>query len=129
MAGIRTVMVTTPRLLRDIIKQLAVNRIDLDVIAELNVRHMLARRLRAIRPDLVVIGLRPNETVAVIRALLTQVPDTKFITLSSNGRSALGFELRLYQTDLGDASLDGLIDFIRNRPSNLDIQLQPREKI
>jgi chemotaxis response regulator CheB len=119
--GIRTVMVTTPAMLRDLIKRLAVGRVELDVVAEFNVRRALARRLTTIRPDLVVIGLRRNETDAVIRTLLARMPATKFIGFSSNGRTTLGYELRLYQTELGDASPDVLIDFIRSCASDLDV--------
>lgn len=129
MRGIRTVMVTTPTLLRDVIKQLMVNRVELDVVAELNVRRGLTRTLEAIRPDLVVIGLRSNESVSAIRALLTRIPATKFIALSGNGRSALGFELRLYRTDLGEASPDLLIEFISNCASKPTFPLDHRRKV
>jgi hypothetical protein len=127
-AGIRTVMVTTPGVLRDLFKRLAANRVELDVVAEFNMRDALARRLKTIRPELVVIGLRRNETDAVIRTLLTQLPATKLITFSSNGRSVLGFELRLHQIDLADASQDALARFISDRAANLNIQTRPRRK-
>jgi DNA-binding NarL/FixJ family response regulator len=117
---IRTVMVTTPAMLRDLIKRLAVGRVELDVVAEFSARRALARRLKTIRPDLVVIGLRGDESDALIRRLLMLVPATKFIAFSSSGRSALGFELRLYQTDLSDASPDALLDFIRSGIGNFE---------
>ncbi|HUN41679.1 MAG TPA: hypothetical protein VMU81_15440 [Acetobacteraceae bacterium] len=115
MTGIRTVMVTTPALLRDVIKQLIARRVELDVVAELTERRALPRRLEAIRPDLVIIGLRRTESVALIRTLLLRVPGAKIIALSSDGRSAFGFELCLYQTNLGDASPDRLSEFVKSR--------------
>jgi hypothetical protein len=111
---IRTVMVTTPAMLRDIIKRLAVGRVELDVIAEFRARHALVRRLTAIQPDLVVVGLRRGEPDAVIHRLIMVVPATKFIAFSGDGSTALGFELRLYQTDLGEVSPDAFMDFIRS---------------
>lgn len=120
MAGIRTVMVTTPGVLRDLIKRLAVDRVELEVVAEFAARRGLARRLKAMRPSLVVMGLRRNETTATIRALLVQVPDAKFVTFSSNGRSTLGFELRLYETDLGNTSPNALTEFINTCASTFN---------
>jgi DNA-binding NarL/FixJ family response regulator len=115
LTGIRTAMVTTPALLRDLIRQLMASRVELDVVAELTERRELPRRLEAIHPDLVIIGLRRSESTVLIHSLLLRVPAAKFITLSSDGRSALGFELRLYQTDLGDASADRLSEFVASR--------------
>jgi hypothetical protein len=108
-------MVTTPPMLRDIVKRVAAGRVELDVVAEFNARHVLARRLMSIQPDLVVIGLRPGEPDAVIRRLIMIVPGTKFIVFSGDGRTAFGFELRLYQTDLSDTSPDTFAGFIRRR--------------
>jgi len=114
MSGIRTVVVTTPAMLLDLIKRLALSRVDLDIVAEFKARHALGRRLGKIRPDLVVIGLRGNENDAVIRDLLEALPTAKFIAFAANGRAARGVELRLYHTDLGDAPPDKLVDFIRS---------------
>jgi DNA-binding NarL/FixJ family response regulator len=115
-------MVTTPALLRDVIKQLITSRVELDVVAELTERRELPQRLEAIRPDLVIIGLRRSESIVLIHTLLLRVPAAKFIALSSDGRSAFGFELRLYQTNLGDASPDRLSEFVKSRvaPSSPD---------
>jgi len=112
--GIRTVVVTTPAMLRDLIKCLARGQVELDIVAEFTARRALARQLRKLRPDLILIGLRHHETDAVIRDLLRLLPTAKFIAFSANGRTAQGFELRLYRTDLGDVPPEGLIDFIRD---------------
>ena len=89
-SGIRTVMVTTPTMLRDLIERLAQGRVQLDIIAEFDARHDLARRLTSMRPDLVVIGLGRNETDGIIRGLLRMLPATKFIAFPAmaGGRSA-----------------------------------------
>lgn len=113
MSGIRTVVVTMPAMLRDLIKRLALGRVELEIVAEFKARHGLARRLGEIRPDLVVIGLRGSEDDAVIRNLLAVVPTAKIIAFPASGRAARGFELRLYHTELGEAPPEGLVDFIR----------------
>jgi hypothetical protein len=113
LSGIRTVIVTIPALLRDLIERLAWDRVELDIVAEFKVRRGLARQLAELRPGLVVIGLRANEADAVVRDLLALVPKARFIAFSANGRGANGFELRLYQTDLTDLPPDGLVDFMR----------------
>jgi len=110
---IRTVMVSTPTMLRDVITRLAVGRVELDVVQEFTARHALAQRLEAIKPDLVVIGLRRREPDALIRRLLSLMPMTRFIVFSGDGRTMSGLELRLYQTDLSDASPDRFFNFIR----------------
>jgi hypothetical protein len=87
-SGIRTVIVTTPAMLRDLIKRLALGRVDLEIVAEFTARHALARRLSKIRPDLLIIGLRGNEDDAVIRNLLAAIPTAKVIAFPASGRAA-----------------------------------------
>lgn len=113
MAGIRTVMVTTPALLGDLIKRLAVERIGLEIVAQFSGRRGLARQLQRLRPHLVIIGLHKDETDRVIRALLMHLPSSKFITLSDDGRKIVGHELRHSQIELSTLSPEGFIDFIR----------------
>jgi DNA-binding NarL/FixJ family response regulator len=120
-AGIRTVMVTTPALLGDLIRRLAVGHVELDIVAELSGRRALAKQLQQLRPHLVIIGLRENETDALIRALLAQLPSSKFIALTSDGRSIVGYELRLNRISLSNSSPDDLIDFVGAITADLDI--------
>jgi ketopantoate reductase len=112
-SGVRTVIVTLPVFWRDLINQLSIDRVSLDIVAEFNVRSHLARDLQVIQPDLVIIGLRHNETERVIRRMLAVVPATKFIAFLHNGRTILGFELRLQRKNLADAPPYTLIEFIR----------------
>src|SRR5262245_8902603 len=113
-------MVTVPGLLGDLIKRLAVGRIELDIVAHLNARRALSKRLQRLCPDLVIIGLRENETDTEIGALLAELPSSKFIALSSDGRSIMGYELRLSQIKLSDLSPEVLVNFIGGSASNLD---------
>jgi hypothetical protein len=111
-AGIRTVMVTTPALLGDLIKRLAVGRVKLDIVAQLSERRGLAQRLQRLRPHLIIIGLREGETDAEIRGLLLRLPSSKFIALGDDGCSITGYELRLNRISLADFSPEAFIDFI-----------------
>jgi hypothetical protein len=110
--GIRTVMVTVPAMLGDLIKHLAVGRVELQILAELDTRRGLVRRLKALRPDLIVIGFETNGFEMAIRSLLTQQPGCRLIVLRPDGR-IVGYELRLHRTRLSERTPDGLIDFIR----------------
>jgi DNA-binding NarL/FixJ family response regulator len=111
-AGIRAVMVTTPAMLRDLIRQLAEGRIDLEIVAELDTRKDLVRRLKALRPALVVIGFARNEGEGFVRALLKRLPALRIIALGPDNRMT-GYEFQLRRSRLDDRSPDGLISFIR----------------
>jgi DNA-binding NarL/FixJ family response regulator len=110
-ARIRAVMVTTPAMLSDLIASLAPMR--LDIVAELSDRRDLLANPRQLRPDLVVIGLAAVETDAAVRALQEGLPATKFLALSADGRSILGYLSGMRRVELTDAPPQALIDFLR----------------
>jgi hypothetical protein len=66
-----------------------------------------------LHPDLVVIGMRAHESDGLIRKLITLIPTARFIVFTAGGRSARGFELRLFCTQLTDMPPAELVDFIR----------------
>lgn len=113
MAAIRTVMVTTPAMLGDLIKSLAIGRVQLDVVAEIDGRRALQRQLHRLQPDLVIIGLRRSETPDTVTELLASLPKTKFIAVLHNGRLT-GYELQLRQTSFSELSPEALIHFINS---------------
>jgi hypothetical protein len=100
-------------MLSDLVKTLALGRVELDVVAELRTRQALARRLPALRPDLVIIGLHPSESDSIVRTLLMRTPKAKFIAFSADGRTVIGYELQLYKAALSEMSPDGFIGFVR----------------
>lgn len=124
MSGIRTVIVTLPEFVRDLLSQLSIDRVNLDIVAELRVRSRLAQNLQLIQPQLVIIGLRRNETDKIIRQMLTVVPATKFIAFLHSGRKILGLQLCLQRKNLTDAPPNGLLDFIR-RSVESDFSCRP----
>jgi hypothetical protein len=89
LARIRAVIVTVPAMLNDLIASLARTRIDM--VAELGDRDGLLANLQRLRPDLVVIGLGATESDAAVRASQQGLPATKFLALSADGRSVVGY--------------------------------------
>jgi hypothetical protein len=110
--GIRTVMVTVPAMLGDLIERLAIERAHLEIVGQLDRRTGIVRRLKTLRPALVVIGFEDGSAETTIRSLLRQLPDTKFIALRPDGR-IVGYELRLHRNKLSERSPAALIEFIR----------------
>jgi hypothetical protein len=111
-AGIRAAFVTTPAMLSDLIKALARDRVEFEVLGEFDNRRELERKLPPLRPNLVVIGLRENENYEAVISMLMSVPRAKFIAFSNDGREALGIELRIQRMPLTDLSPNTLFDFI-----------------
>jgi hypothetical protein len=105
-------MVTTPALLSDVIGRLTVGHIELDLVGRLSGRRALIWRLNRLHPDLVIIGLRATEGEAFILSLLMELPHTKLIAILPDGRSMVGYELRLSHVELSALSPCELIDFI-----------------
>ncbi len=118
MNAIRAVMVTMPPLVGDLIKQLTTGHVDLEVVGEFGSRHDVAHGLLALRPDLVVIGLRRNEGEAVVLRLLELTPRAKVVAVTHDGRNILGFELQ--RRRFSDLSPHDLLDFIRDRGVDRD---------
>jgi len=113
--GIRTVMITMPAMMGDLIKRLAVGRVHLDIVAEIHDRRAIARRLAALHPGLVIIGIEESERDDDVRTLLQRLPTSKFIAVGSNGR-IVGYELCLRRSKLSELSPEGLIGFICAAP-------------
>jgi len=81
-------------------------------VAQLDGRRALAERLTPLRPHLIVIGLRENETELLIHGLLMQLPQARVITLSHDGRSMVGYDLQMRRTALSSRSVQEVFDFI-----------------
>lgn len=111
MAAIRTLIVTMSSMLRDIVVTLLAGHTTLDVVATLDSRDRLEERLRAIAPDVILIGLGRNEGDEIGRTLATLVPTAKVIACSSDGRRAF-VHMNTRCTALLDVSAKMLIEAI-----------------
>jgi DNA-binding NarL/FixJ family response regulator len=114
MASVRTrvVMITLSTLLGEIIEQVVSRRLELEVVARLDRQTALCARLRLVAPDLVLIGLRPNETDAVASSILACIPAAKVIVFTSDGRHAYLHDMRARRAALLNVTPERLIEAI-----------------
>jgi chemotaxis response regulator CheB len=110
--SIRTVVVTMPPLLTEIIEHSLIGRIVLHVVARFDNRDFSKETLRGMRPDLVLIGLRPGESDTVGRSLLALVPAAKVIAFSSDARHGYIHEMRAHRAAIINISPQALIEAI-----------------
>jgi DNA-binding NarL/FixJ family response regulator len=111
-ASIRTVVVTMPRMLSDIIAKLVEDRTPLSVIARLRTRFDMQVRLPALAPDLVLIGLSVDEDDEIASAALELVPDARVVALSIDGRAAYVHEMHVPRAALLEVSATALVDAV-----------------
>ena len=106
-------MVTTPAMLGDLIKRLAIGRAELDVIAEVGDRRALKRRLHELHPR-----PRGHRTAPFRnsryghRAVGIAAEDQVYSNFGQ--RTVAGYELQLRRTPLSDLSPDALVQFIKS---------------
>jgi DNA-binding NarL/FixJ family response regulator len=110
---LRAVTVATPALLRDLIVQLAHRSAPIDVVAEYGDVRGLERRLRLVRPDVVVIGLPSSQSARIARRALALLPAARVIVVSDDGHAFVGFRLQFRSVPFTDASTDCLAGFMR----------------
>lgn len=112
MEGIRTVTVTLPRILSDIIARLVEDRARLNIVARLRSRSEIKARFPALTPDLILIGLRVGESDDVATAALDLVPSARVVALSFDGRDAYVHEAHARRAALLDVSPTALVNAI-----------------
>ena len=88
MAVVRTVIVTISPMLSDILVTLLGDHTTLEVVATFDTRHNLEESLRAIVPDVILIGLGRNESDEIGHSCSTLLPTAKVIAFSNDGRNA-----------------------------------------
>ena len=82
------------------------------MIGELDIRDALDEKLRALAPDIILIGLGRNEGDEIALSLVRRLPNAKAIAFSSDGRHAFVHRMQPQRTVLLDVSPQGLIDSI-----------------
>jgi DNA-binding NarL/FixJ family response regulator len=88
--GLRAVLLTVPPLLADLIRHVLTSRAALQIVAELTDPDSVYARLRALAPDVVIIGPAGGAwpvDVALVRALL---PGARVLVLSADLTQLLG---------------------------------------
>ena len=114
MRPLRTVTVAITPLLGDIIGQLVAERAPTDIVARLDSRDQVALRLQSLAPDLVLIGLRKEESSAIALSLRNAVPQAKVIALSHDAHHAYLPAPHRHDTTPVDLSPATLIEAIQN---------------
>jgi DNA-binding NarL/FixJ family response regulator len=109
-AKIRVVFIRMSPLLRDIVKQAIGSERDMEIAGEF-CADSWAERLRALKPEVVIISLARGEGDDVTSRLLEAAPNAKIVALSFDNRSALCCVGR-YQKVLVDVSPQAIAEFI-----------------
>jgi len=109
---IRTVVITMPPIFRDLITELLAGHGSLDIVWQPDTREGLEEPLRALAPDLILIGLRREEGNEIGLSLVSLLPNAKVIAFSSDGRHAYLHRMQPQRTALLDVSPQILIDAI-----------------
>jgi hypothetical protein len=108
--GIRAVTVTMSRLLGDLILMLVADRVRVSLVARLGTRLDIERRLSALAPDLIFIGLRNGEVDDIAAEILRLVPEARVVALSSDGRDAFVHDRCIGRTAFLNATTRALVD-------------------
>jgi DNA-binding NarL/FixJ family response regulator len=111
-AAVRTVMITVPRIFRDLTTELMAGRRDLHVVAEFGAREGLEEPLRLLAPELILVGLGRNESDEVGLSLLHLLPAAKIIAFSSDGHHAFVHRMQPQRAEFLNISPQMLIDAI-----------------
>jgi hypothetical protein len=115
LAIVSTVVVTVPPLLADLVLDVLRPHLELRLDAVLGDRHRLADHLRALAPDLVVLGLRSNETDALAATLLSILPAAAFLVVAANGQHAWLHGMRPHRTALNELTVSALVAALTTR--------------
>jgi hypothetical protein len=113
-AVIRTVVITLPIMISDIVKELLIDDVELDIVERFDSRELIEDMLCAISPELVLVGLSPHEPGMTGLSFLAVVPSAKVIAFSSDGRSAYVSQRGASWTHLPDVSPDAITGVIRS---------------
>jgi DNA-binding NarL/FixJ family response regulator len=110
-ARIRVVFIGMSPMLRDIVKQAIGSERDMDIAGEF-FADSWAERLRALKPEAVIISLARGEGDDVTSRLMEAAPNAKIVALSSDNRSALCCTAGPHQRVLFDVSPQEIAEFI-----------------
>jgi DNA-binding NarL/FixJ family response regulator len=113
-AVIRTVVITLPMLISDIVKQLLIDDVKLDIVGRFDSRELIEAKLRAISPELVLVGLGPDEPGITALSFLAVVPSATVIAFSSDGHSAYVSQRGGSWTHLPDVGPEAITSVIRS---------------
>ena len=106
---LRCVLVTIAPLLSSIVAATIARRFDMHLLENIHEREGLQARLLELNPDLVVIGLAPDESDQAAVELLTHLLKAKILLISSNGDCAYLHAMVPHREVLADFSPETLV--------------------
>jgi chemotaxis response regulator CheB len=109
----RVAIVTIPPLFGDILRQILAGQAAIEIVAQIDRRSRLRQRLRAARPDFILIGLRRGETDAVALSILTALPNAKAVAFSNDFHRVWIHQMQPHRTEMHDFSLDAMIALLK----------------
>lgn len=115
MVRVRTVLVTISPLLAALVIDVLRPYLALDVIDDLPMRDCLLEQLRALAPDLVLLGLSGLEGDELVLPLLAALPTALFLAIAPNGQHAWLHQMRPRRTELPDFSVAALVEALTDR--------------
>lgn len=107
-ATIRTVLIGMSPMLRDIVKQSVSYYATLEIVDELMACDDAEDRLSSVAPELILIGLHPDDRDDIGQKLLMLVPTAKVIAFSSDISRAYLHQMRPYRVAILDISPEKL---------------------
>ena len=110
----RILLVGTPGLLRDIVRELVASCVGAEVVGLLDDVTGLSDFVRALEPDVVIVG--DVEDAAAVRAFLARRARPRTLVIARDGTTTFLYELRPFRTDLGELSPEGLLRALRIDP-------------
>jgi DNA-binding NarL/FixJ family response regulator len=110
---VRGVIVTLAPMLAAIVTEALSRGLELELLADLQDRTHLEKRLQKLQPDLVVIGLAAGESDELGAQLLAKHPAIRFLLIDAAGTYAYLHEMRPSRSVLHDFSPDNLLAAIR----------------
>jgi len=109
----RVAIVTIPPLFGDILRQILAGQAAIEIVAQIDRRSRLRQRLRAARPDFILIGLRRGEADAVALSILTALPNAKVVAFSNDFHRVWIHQMQPHRTEMHDFSLDAMIALLK----------------
>jgi chemotaxis response regulator CheB len=113
--AVRTLVVTVSPLLTELVIGMLQPHFALDIVGALKTRDGLTEKLRAVAPDLVLLGLLATETDDFVRSLLVTIPLAQVLALPSNGQHAWLYEMRPRRTVVTNLSAAALTRVLKVR--------------
>lgn len=112
MPPIDVVLIGVTGMLSQIVKGI-LDEPDIRVRGDLPLNRSIVSQARRAKADVVIIADEHRALTSEVHELLSERPRTKVLTIRDHGRETFLYELRPFQTQLGQVSPQTLLDAVR----------------